>query len=108
MATAAAAAGCPVTPACNNVLAHALSLDAVGTGAGARDDDDDENDKSPWWYKVLPPYNPKIEDADHDGHPPPKDGSQIDWLHFYGQKNDWDVPQPDNAAAAEDNSSLFS
>ena len=108
MAAAAAAAGCPVTPACDDVVAPAVSLDAVGVGAGTRDDDDDENNKIPWWDKVLPPYNPKIEDADPDGHPPPKDGSQIDWLRFYAQKSDWDVPRPDNPADAEEDSSLFS
>jgi hypothetical protein len=108
MAAAAAAAGCPVTPACDDVVAPAVSLDAVGVGAGTRDDDDDENNKIPWWDKVLPPYNPKIEDADPDGHPPPKAGSQIDWLRFYAQKSDWDVPRPDNPADAEDDSSLFS
>jgi hypothetical protein len=108
MAAATAAAGCPVTPACNNAVAPAVSFDVVGAGAGARDDDDDKNDKIPWWDKALPPYNPKIKDADPDGHPPPKDGSQIDWLRFYAQKNDWEVPQPDYAAAAEDDSSLFS
>ncbi len=110
MAAAAAAAGCPVTPACNDVVAHAVSLDAVGAGSGARDDDDDENEneKIPWWDRVLTPYNPKIEDADPDGHPPPKDGSQIDWLRLYAQKKDWDVPRPDNASAAEDDSSILS
>ncbi len=108
MVAAAAAAGCPVTPACNNFVAPVVSLDANGAGAGARDDDDNKNNKISWWDKVLPPYNPKIEDVDPDGHPPPKDESQIDWLRFYAQKNDWDVPQPDNAAAAENNSSLFS
>ena len=108
MAAAAAAAGCPVTPACDDVVAPAVSLDAAGGGASARDDEDDKNNNIPWRNKVLPPYNPKIEDADPDGHPPPKDGFQIDWLHFYAQKNDWDVPQADNAAAAEDDSSLLS
>jgi hypothetical protein len=92
MAAAAAAAGCPVTPACDDVVAPAVSLDAIGAGAGARDDDDNKNNKIPWWDKVLPPYNPKIEDADPDGHPPPKDGSQIDWLRFYAQKSDGNVP----------------
>jgi hypothetical protein len=115
-AAAAAAAGCrPVTPACDDVVAPAVSLDAVGAGAGARDDndagndddDDNENDKIPWWDKVLPPYNPKIEDADPDGHPPPKDGSQIDWLRFCTQKKDWDMPRPDNAGTVDNNSSLL-
>ena len=48
MAAAAAAAGCPVTPVCHDVVAPAVSLDAVGAGAGARDDNDDKNNKIPW------------------------------------------------------------
>ncbi|KAI2512275.1 hypothetical protein MHU86_2151 [Fragilaria crotonensis] len=109
-AAAAAAAGCPVTASGDEIIAPHVGVDVVGAaGVNGDDNSTDDDDLVPWWDKVLPPYVPKIEDADPDGHPPPKDGSEEHWLCFYAQKKGWDkVHQPDEAVTADDDSSLFS
>ncbi|KAI2506610.1 hypothetical protein MHU86_7820 [Fragilaria crotonensis] len=109
-AAAAAAAGCPVTASGDEIIAPHVGVDVVGAaGVNGDDNSNDDDDLVPWWDKVLPPYVPKIEDADPDGHPPPKDGSEEHWLCFYAQKKGWDkVHQPDEAVTADDDSSLFS
>jgi hypothetical protein len=109
-AAAAAAAGCTVEASLGDAFAP-VGVDVVGAAKVCDDNDDDDNEeeKFPQEDEVLPPYDPKIEDADPDRHPPPRDGSQIAWLQFYAQKKDWDrAQQPDEVAAEDDDSSLFS
>jgi hypothetical protein len=73
-AAAAPAAGCAVEASLGDAFAP-VGVDVVGAAEVCDDNDDDDNEeeKYPQEDEVLPPYDPKIEDADPDRHPPPRD-----------------------------------
>ena len=47
------------------------------------------------------PFNPRIEDADPDCFPPPKDGYPITWIRFYCWLGNWDLKETSRLGVAD-------
>jgi hypothetical protein len=46
-------------------------------------------------------FNPRIEDADPDSSPPPKDGDPVTWMNFYRWLRNWNLEEKSRSRVAD-------